>query len=57
MELDSQQESSHIYYGKVGDFRNESMVRKLVDNLAIIKVKEIDEKAISNDETSERSSN
>jgi len=42
MEFDNQQEPSDIYYGKVGDFRNESMVSELVDKLGINKIKEID---------------
>ncbi len=42
MEFDNQQESSHNYYGKIGDFRNESMVADLVNKLGFEKVKEID---------------
>ncbi len=45
MDFDNQNGSNEIYYGKVGDFRNESMVSELVDKLGIPKIQELDEKA------------
>ncbi len=45
MDFDNQDATNEIYYGKVGDFRNESMVSELVDKLGIPEIQELDEKA------------
>jgi len=46
MKFENQEDNSVVYYGAIGDFRNESMVSEIMDEIGMSKAEELDAKVI-----------